>query len=628
MKNIQLLLIFIFLIHFSYAQNVGINNTNPQASLDINGDFITRGATINIITTPTNDLNTLTPRLSFYNLTLPGGPTSFYSITGLTGGVDGREVKLYNSSDSKTIILLQQQMSLPQNQFYNTTGQDFTLQPQSIVTLRYMGTDNKWHLVSSFNGLATPRPFWGTFGSYSPSANIYMLNSANVGIGTATPTAKLQVNGSFKLTDGTQGTNKVLTSDAGGGASWQTNSIAASGNVGFGSWGDCSMNNISDYNPATLNDGQAGDNFGSSVAISGNFAIAGAPLDDGSAGADQGSATIFFYNGTNWVQQQKLELSDAAAGDNFGLSVSIDGNYACVGAYYDDGPAGLNQGSVTVFYFDGTNWVQQQKLFMADGSANDEFGVSVSISGNNIIAGSQWDSGPAGLYQGSAVIFNFNGTNWLQQQKLLLADAAAQDKFGNGVSIKNNYCIVGAQGDNVAPSVFGSATVFFFNGTSWVEQQKLWINTTTLNNFGRSVSIYDNYAIVGALNDFGTFSGEGSATIYFYNGTSWNEVNRFYMQGAQANDQFGSAVNISPNFAIIGAQSDDDIAGINQGTAVIYKNIGNNYWQPFQKIKDPGAFANDKLGTSVAFDNSTNRFILGNPGGFSGKGKVIFGKIN
>ncbi|MEK7226855.1 MAG: FG-GAP repeat protein, partial [Bacteroidota bacterium] len=124
--------------------------------------------------------------------------------------------------------------------------------------------------------------------------------SQNVGVGTITPTEKLHVAGNIKgdtvkpaAINFTPyaGAGKRLTSDAAGNASWQE--LSSSGGVGFGSWGDCSMNSISGYEPLADATGTVGDFFGFKVSISGNYAIAGAYADDVGANTNQGSKSIY-----------------------------------------------------------------------------------------------------------------------------------------------------------------------------------------------------------------------------------------------------------------------------------------------------------------------------------------------
>ena len=148
-------------------------------------------------------------------------------------------------------------------------------------------------------------------------------------------------------------------------------------------------------------DAAAHDYFGFSVAISGETVVVGAPDGDGAAGINQGSAYVFVRSGGVWSQQQKLLASDAAARDFFGDSVAISGETIVVGAPFDDGAAGIDQGSAYVFVRSGGVWSQQQKLGLGRGGS-DFFGESVAISGETVVVGAASDDGAAGNDQGSA----------------------------------------------------------------------------------------------------------------------------------------------------------------------------------------------------------------------------------
>jgi hypothetical protein len=137
----------------------------------------------------------------------------------------------------------------------------------------------------------------------------------------------------------------------------------------------------------TASDGAANDQFGYSVATSGNTAIVGAVADTVGAISDQGSAYIFVRSGTVWTQQQKLTASDGAVFDNFGISVAISGETAIVGSFGDDVGVNGSQGSAYVFVRNGAVWTQQQKLTAIGGNAGDDFGTGVAVSGDKIIVG-------------------------------------------------------------------------------------------------------------------------------------------------------------------------------------------------------------------------------------------------
>ncbi len=117
------------------------------------------------------------------------------------------------------------------------------------------------------------------------------------------------------------------------------------------------------------------------------------------------------------------------------------------------------------------DWPQQAKLLAFDGEAGDEFGYSVSISGDYAIVGADeyFKSGATG----SAYIFKRDGTTWIQQAKASASDAAADDYFGDSVSISGDYAIVGARGDDDNGDGSGSAYIFKRDGETWSQQAKL-----------------------------------------------------------------------------------------------------------------------------------------------------------
>jgi hypothetical protein len=159
------------------------------------------------------------------------------------------------------------------------------------------------------------------------------------------------------------------------------------------------------------------------------------------------------------AQEAKLTASDAAAGDLFGFNVAIDGETAVVGADADDTGAGTDAGSAYVFVRSGTSWSQQAKLTASDAAAGDEFGVSVAISGNTIVVGADLDDA-GGSFSGSAYVFVRSGTSWSQQAKLTAGDAAAGDQFGLSVGISSETVVAGCIGDDSGGIEAGAAYVF------------------------------------------------------------------------------------------------------------------------------------------------------------------------
>jgi hypothetical protein len=217
--------------------------------------------------------------------------------------------------------------------------------------------------------------------------------------------------------------------------------------------------------------GSTSDYFGRSVSISGNYAIVGAWGDDVGANTDQGSASIFQFNGTSWVLMQKITDATGDGFDYYGGTVSISGNYAIVGSLLDD-EALTEQGSASIYRYNGTNWVLMQKLVDATGDTNDEFGFSVSISGNYAVVGARSDDVGANFNQGSASIYRYDGSNWVLMQKISDAAGDSGDEFGYSVYISGNYMLVGAHFDNVALNLQqGASNIYFRVGNGWNKLQ-------------------------------------------------------------------------------------------------------------------------------------------------------------
>lgn len=316
----------------------------------------------------------------------------------------------------------------------------------------------------------------------------------------------------------------------------------------------------------TAADGVAEDNFGWSVAIDGDTAVVGANLDDGT-GIDQGSVYVFVRSGVTWSQQQKLTAGDAAAGDQFGVSVAISGDSIVVGSFGDDS----FRGSVYVFTRNGAIWSQQQKLTAGDGLADDEFGWSVSVNGETFVSGAHRDDGG----RGSAYVFTRTGGVWSQQQKLTAADGATFDQFGYSASINGDSIIAGAPIDDNGGALTGSAYVFTRAGSVWSQQQKLTASDAAANDsFGTSVSLRGDTAAVGANNDdSASLSDQGSTYVFTRVGSVWTQQQKLTASDGSASDSFGGSVSLGPDFAVVGSYL-DDVTGLDEGSAYIYTNAG------------------------------------------------------
>lgn len=345
-------------------------------------------------------------------------------------------------------------------------------------------------------------------------------------------------------------------------------------------------------------DGAPFDNFGNAVAIDGDTAVVGS-FRDGD-GVDSGAAYVFVRNGGIWTEQQKLVPSDGAAGDLFGRSVAISGETIVISALADD-DNGLDSGSAYVFVRGGGIWSEQQKLRPSDGEQGDQAGWSVDIDGDTILLG-VWLDGDNGPYSGSAYVFVRNAGSWSEQQKLLPTDGAVDERFGISVSISGDTALIAAMIDDQLGAESGSAYVFVRNAESWSQQQKLLASDgAAFDRFGISVAVLGDRALIGSWHDDDLGFDSGSAYMYVRNGTSWSQQQKLVASDGAAGEEFGYAVDLSGDIALIGAYSDND-NGVTSGSSYAFRLISGN-WVEQQKLLADDGRVGDQYGVSVAVDD-------------------------
>ena len=359
-------------------------------------------------------------------------------------------------------------------------------------------------------------------------------------------------------------------------------------------------------------DGVAGDQFGGSVAISGNTAIIGANANAGAV-AGTGFASVYVRNGSSWTLQQKLTASDGAVEDAFGSAVAIAGDTVVIGAFSDAIGTNQSQGSAYVFVRSGTTWTQQQKLTASDGASFDIFGRSVAIAGESVVVGAASSNVDTNVDQGAAYVFVRSGATWTEQRKLTAADGSASDFFGDSVAIAGDTVIVGATEDNGgANTQQGSAYVFVRSGDTWSQEQKLTAGDgTAFDYFGFSVAVSGNTAVVGTLQDIGTNFQQGSAYVFVRSGSTWTQQQKLLADDGAAGDSFGNSVTVLGDTVMLGAAGDTNGANARQGSAYIFTRSGTT-WTQQQKLTATDGGAEDSFGASVAI--TTDAAIIGSLG--------------
>lgn len=365
----------------------------------------------------------------------------------------------------------------------------------------------------------------------------------------------------------------------------------------------------------------ASDECGARVAVSGTTAVVTCHLDDVSV-TNQGSAYVYVKSGSSWVQQAMLTASDAAAGDQFGFSVAIDGDTIVIGAVGDDG-AFADQGSVYVFVRSGSVWTQEAKLTAADPGLTDRLGWRVDVSENTVVASAAYDDGSV-TNEGSAYVFLRSGVPavWTQQAKLINPTPVANDFFAASVAIDGDTAVLGGDGDDVTFGDQGSAYVFVRSGSTWTQQAFLTASDGALQDyFGISVDISGDTVVVGAIQDDGTVTDQGSAYVFVRTGSLWFQQAKLTAPGPTAGDLFGWMVSVAGDRVAISAIY-DDVSVIDQGAAYLYLRTGG-VWNYVDQLIASDAAAGDALGCGLAM--SSNAIIGGaclDDGAFTSQGSA------
>lgn len=337
------------------------------------------------------------------------------------------------------------------------------------------------------------------------------------------------------------------------------------------------------------------DYFGWSVSISGNYIAVGSyfdKMDGNGANPVPGAGAVYIIKNTagTWAQVQKIVASDRESQNYFGFAVDIDGDNIIVGAYQNDkNTTGIlpivKAGAAYVFKNNAGTWTQVQKVIASDRGANDNFGYSVSISGKYFVVGSPFEDedltgNNTKIDAGSAYVFKENGGVWSEIKKLIATDRSIDANFGISVDNTIDDVIVGAYKESKdasgANSIVGTGAAYIFsnNSDAWTQTQKIVASDRQDGGyFGRSVSLFNTTAIVGAYTECynllaqDSISTAGAAYIFSNPGTGWAQVDKIIANDRGQFANFGMSVGIYGDDAIIGAfHESKDVNNLNDLT--------------------------------------------------------------
>lgn len=359
-------------------------------------------------------------------------------------------------------------------------------------------------------------------------------------------------------------------------------------------------------------DGAANDHAGTAVALSGAFAIVGAPMDDGVRN-EEGSASIYRFESGQWLREARLTAPTPTRNQLFGATVDISGDTAVVG-YGAFG--GLFPAYVFVRDSASGAWSHQQQVFAEPSVALEQFASAVAIDGDTLVVGAPLHTSTAGTSQGAVYVFTRSGTTWTQQAKLIPNDAAAFAEFGTSVDIDGDTVIAGAPGD-----VRRAAYIFVRSGSTWTQQGKLIAGKgAPAMGFGRRVAVSGDAAVVGApLHDGPAGADQGAAYVYHRSGSAWIAQGALRPSDAQAGAQFGASVAIDGDTMLVGRFTGAEAqTGGTRGAAWIFERDGGA-WMEIARLEDLASVKWDRFGFAVDLDGNTA--IVGAPWALNGPPK-------
>ena len=272
-------------------------------------------------------------------------------------------------------------------------------------------------------------------------------------------------------------------------------------------------------------------------------------------GENSGSTTIYQWNGATW-DGTGINASDAAAGDQFGWAAAVDGDRIAIGA------PGQDTGAVYVYESVLGSW-DEYKLTASDGATGDMFGFAVDIDGDTVVVGAQ-GSDANGEDSGSAYIYEWDGSAWVETV-ITASDGVAGDGFGGAVAVDGDTVVVSAVN---AGNDSGAVYVYTKNGDSWDEYKLLSSDIISGDGFGWSVDIQGDVIVAGAHGDDDNGNGSGSTYIFQWDGSNWLETKISSADGSPE-DFFGWSVALGSDKLVVGANG-DDVAGEDSGSAYVY----------------------------------------------------------
>lgn len=400
----------------------------------------------------------------------------------------------------------------------------------------------------------------------------------------------------------------------------------------------------------------------------------GTTSDSTNTASASGAVYVYKRSGLNWAQEAFIKASNSNAGDLFGSSVALDGDTLIVGAKMEASSQTVitngstsstnntiaGAGATYVYGRSGVTWTQQAYIKAANAQGNDNFGDRVALSGNTIAVGAWAEASNdttitngttasadnSATASGAVYIYRKNGTTWNQEAFIKAKNSQASDFFGAGLAIAGDTLAVGAGGESSSQTTItngptftnvegrtSSGTIYIYrrNGVIWNHESYIKASNSTANNMlGERLSLSANMLAVGAYLDDSnqntitngpsastntSMTNSGAAYIFKRDGNLWGQIAYIKAVNANVEDQFGTAVSLSNDTLAVGAPMEDsnqnfitngpggsaDNSMVDSGATYIFRNV--------DRMVDPHFIVSSKTTTSVTFTWTPN---LGN----------------
>jgi uncharacterized protein (TIGR02145 family) len=352
--------------------------------------------------------------------------------------------------------------------------------------------------------------------------------------------------------------------------------------------------------------GKTRTNFATQVSVDGAYVVV-ASVDENTTQNSTykgGVVYVYKYDVNNTLNKvYKIESNDVADFDDFGSSVAIDGDYIVIGDTGKNNDDYYDSGAAYVFKNDGNDTFTQVAKLVVDVSEDYVgFGTSVAIDGNYTIVGDE---------KGSAYIFKNDGSDNFTQLNKLVADDADGDSenFGRNVAISGDFVFVTSASDDPSDRTSAGSVYIYKNdgADNFVQNQKIVSDTSGYYDyFGASISVDGNYLVVGESSGGVSVTSSGSVDIFKKSDVndSFIFLSTLEANDAEAYSYFGGSVSIRGDFIAVGAYYKDfNSTKTDVGAVYVFENDGSDTFNQVFKITDSNATKDYHIGFSVALSD-------------------------